>query len=559
MKKNININLFGTLYNIDEDAYNLLESYLQSMERYFGRQEGGEEIADDIEHRVAELLWQRREAGMEAVNIDVVREIIDTIGNAEEICDAEGSGVTDDADSGSYNKMDGKNNFKESFASFAKEARRFTCDTYEKGCHHVNTHHFFRRMDDKVLGGVCSGMVPYFGVGDALIWRLSAVLATFLLGMIGIGLIIPIIYIVLWLLAPVAATPEDRLRQQGKDITPENLAQQVMDESQQPIVQQDHRGIAGGCLKAILIFLGVSVLIPFFLFAVALVLAIVMVGGIGTAMIGGLFGGLQFFPEFSAFVATCQPMFLTALVCGLLVVVIPVSCILHFIRGGKKLGASVVVFLIVLWLLAVGLGIACTVGTCIKADEWDDTYRDQKELNANMKTLRLNGWQLLTHDNLDSDFADERSRCFGLPGFAFNLDVDDWRNGSYIATFEKDVNITEEGSYVFISLTSGSDPRLTYSFSYLDGGTVKYAVIDPSLQGMRLGDMSFESACEYNILPHPELGDSISWEELAFSDEQWVLHKMDISHVDAGSYKITINANECSEAVKIRDIRVIKR
>ena len=94
---------------------------------------------------------------------------------------------------------------------------------------------------------------------------------------------------------------------------------------------------------------------------------------------------------------------------------------------------------------------------------------------------------------------------------------------------------------------------------YLDGGTLQYAVIDPSLQGMRLGDMSFESACEYNILPHPELGDSISWEELAFSDEQWVLHKIDISHVDAGSYKITINANECSEAVKIRDIRVIKR
>ena len=69
MKKNISINLYGTLYNIDEDAYNLLESYLQSMQRYFGRQEGGEEVADDIEHRVAELLWQRRQAGMTAVNI----------------------------------------------------------------------------------------------------------------------------------------------------------------------------------------------------------------------------------------------------------------------------------------------------------------------------------------------------------------------------------------------------------------------------------------------------------------------------------------------------------
>ena len=63
MKKNISINLFGTLYAIDEDAYTLLERYLNSMKSYFARQEGGEEIADDIEHRVAELLWQQKQQG----------------------------------------------------------------------------------------------------------------------------------------------------------------------------------------------------------------------------------------------------------------------------------------------------------------------------------------------------------------------------------------------------------------------------------------------------------------------------------------------------------------
>ena len=53
MKKNITINMFGQLYAIDEDAYELLERYLSSMKRYFSDKEGGEEIADDIEHRVA--------------------------------------------------------------------------------------------------------------------------------------------------------------------------------------------------------------------------------------------------------------------------------------------------------------------------------------------------------------------------------------------------------------------------------------------------------------------------------------------------------------------------
>ena len=91
MKKNIQINLYGTLYNIDEDAYQLLENYLESMKRYFSRQEGGAEIADDIEHRVAELLWARKEKGMEAVSNDIIREIIAQIGNPEEIAPEETS------------------------------------------------------------------------------------------------------------------------------------------------------------------------------------------------------------------------------------------------------------------------------------------------------------------------------------------------------------------------------------------------------------------------------------------------------------------------------------
>ena len=281
MKKNISINLFGTLYNIDEDAYNLMESYLQSMKRYFSRQEGGEEVADDIEHRVAELLWQRREAGMTAINIETVKEIIDTIGNAEQIASDSGEeqGTTAEGQDAT---------FKESFSQFTKEAERFTRDTYDRGRNHVNTHHFYRRADDKILGGVCSGAAAYFNSGDSLVWRLSAVLGTLLLSWIGIGLFIPIVYIVLWLLAPVAVTPEDRLRMQGKEITPENLAQQVKEESQRPIVVQNNDGCAGGCLKVLLVFIGMIVLFPFIISAIALIFAIVMVAGVGTAMVGGL-------------------------------------------------------------------------------------------------------------------------------------------------------------------------------------------------------------------------------------------------------------------------------
>ena len=75
MKKNISINICGTIYAIDEDAYQLLENYLQSMKNYFRNEEGGDEIADDIEHRVAELLDELAE-GIHLVGIgDVVHTI----------------------------------------------------------------------------------------------------------------------------------------------------------------------------------------------------------------------------------------------------------------------------------------------------------------------------------------------------------------------------------------------------------------------------------------------------------------------------------------------------
>lgn len=41
MKKNISVNLFGVIYPIDEDAYQLLDCYLTNIRSYFSRQEDG--------------------------------------------------------------------------------------------------------------------------------------------------------------------------------------------------------------------------------------------------------------------------------------------------------------------------------------------------------------------------------------------------------------------------------------------------------------------------------------------------------------------------------------
>ena len=101
MKKNISVNIFGTLYPIDEDAYELLKRYNDNMRRYYSQRDGGDEIVDDVEHRVAELLSELRSNGAEAITIEHVKEIIQRIGDPQQMDDteesAEGSSYKDNA------------------------------------------------------------------------------------------------------------------------------------------------------------------------------------------------------------------------------------------------------------------------------------------------------------------------------------------------------------------------------------------------------------------------------------------------------------------------------
>ena len=75
MKRNITINMCGRLFAIDEDAYEVLSTYETSLRRYFQGREGGDEIADDLEERMAELLEELR-GDDEAVSIQHVQEVI---------------------------------------------------------------------------------------------------------------------------------------------------------------------------------------------------------------------------------------------------------------------------------------------------------------------------------------------------------------------------------------------------------------------------------------------------------------------------------------------------
>jgi len=253
MKKNITINLFGELYAIDEDAYELLDNYLNSMKRYFSRQTDGDEITDDIEHRVAELLWEKRKAGMSAVNIETVRGIIATIGNPQDI-GSEGSGASP---TGGYNKQERSDSaggeWSERVKDFGRQAEQAFTNVTDDVKKRTRGRKLYRDPEQRMLGGVCAGLATYFGDADIMLVRIITLVSIFLP--------VPtlIVYLVLWIVVPEARTTEDRLRMQGIDVTPENLNEELL-RSGLKSGEQGEKPRRSGCLWALIIVIALPVL-----------------------------------------------------------------------------------------------------------------------------------------------------------------------------------------------------------------------------------------------------------------------------------------------------------
>ncbi len=170
MEKIININLGGRVIAIEDAAYSSLKAYFESLDRYFAGEEGREEIINDIESRVAELMEDKIKRGSSAITEADVQEIIGSMGRVEDFAAEE-----------------------ESTHASAGAASSTTRPHGSK--------RFYRDSNDKIAGGVCSGLANYLNVDPALVRVLFAILT---LGGWGTGLIL---YIILWIFVP--AQPQE--------------------------------------------------------------------------------------------------------------------------------------------------------------------------------------------------------------------------------------------------------------------------------------------------------------------------------------------------------------
>ena len=186
MNKTVNINLVGTSFHIDEDAYGKLSRYLTAIRKSLNGTEGSEEIMRDIEARIAELFLEKVDNQAQVITLRDLDEVIAIMGQPEDY------GVEE-------------NVFEDTAGSYSQTGTP------------KSNRHLFRDIDDKFISGVSSGIGHYLGI-QAIWIRLLWIL----LILAGMGSPI-LIYILLWILMPAAMTTSDKLKMKGEPVNISNI------------------------------------------------------------------------------------------------------------------------------------------------------------------------------------------------------------------------------------------------------------------------------------------------------------------------------------------------
>jgi phage shock protein PspC (stress-responsive transcriptional regulator) len=292
MKKIININLSGRVIPIEDSAYEKLQGYIESLRRYFSHEEGRDEIINDIESRIAELMSEKVRKGATSVTDADIDEIIASMGRPEDFdAETEEPGPKTQQQSQQTNYT---------YAEPKKGRSRLSRDSSDKllggVCSGIANYlnvdpaiirllfaivtfggfgfgillyillwivlpardldgyegkRLYRNPEERVLGGVASGLAAYFNK-DIWVVRLifaAPLLLNILLSILAMpfyhgGTIFPNIifgsltgtfilaYIVLWIVLPEARSQYQKMEMRGEKVDVNTIRQNVKDELQ---------------------------------------------------------------------------------------------------------------------------------------------------------------------------------------------------------------------------------------------------------------------------------------------------------------------------------------
>ena len=182
------VSIGGYAFTLEVKAYAIVQQYLGELEAYYSKREGGAEVMEGFEERMAELLYEKC-ADDGVASVAEINEIIAVLGKPVDI-ESEDDPEPAKADDASGAKTDKP-----------REKKRM-----------------YRNPKGKILGGVCSGLAAYFKV-DVVLIRLIFVAVAILgfvienqngLEFIKIGPFAFLAYIILWISMPEAKTVQQR-------------------------------------------------------------------------------------------------------------------------------------------------------------------------------------------------------------------------------------------------------------------------------------------------------------------------------------------------------------
>lgn len=193
MNKTYPININGLVFYINDDAFIVLDNYLNELKQYYANIESGDEIVSDIESRISELFSEKLINSKQIINLEDVNEIIIKLGRVQDFEDEE---YTQEKDHNS-------NRFNNKKSSSNKK--------------------FYRDKEDGMLAGVAMGLSHYFGI-DALLIRILFIVLI-ISGTIGFW-----IYIILWFVFPEAKSPSEKLEMRGEPVNLTNIEKTIREE-----------------------------------------------------------------------------------------------------------------------------------------------------------------------------------------------------------------------------------------------------------------------------------------------------------------------------------------
>lgn len=222
MNKVEKVSIGKCAFSLDENAYATVKKYLDTLTAYYSKMEGGREIMEGIEERMAELLMEKTAGGVEVVTKEYIDEVIEILGKPEAIEEDDAAG-----DAPKY-KFEGKKRL-------------------------------YRDPTNKVLGGVCSGLAAYFNTDTALI-RVLFLIVAILPGAFTWGHvsgIVTMFYIIAWIAMPKADTVRKQCELRGESLNVADIEQKYKDGAT-PVKENSDFGRVFG--RVICIFVGLILL-----------------------------------------------------------------------------------------------------------------------------------------------------------------------------------------------------------------------------------------------------------------------------------------------------------